>query len=99
MRVRAELGGPKKIGGTKAADPMSPNELLLVEVDLVHLDVVLPFVRHSVFRKDRANGTDGLAGTAVDALIGVDEVHVVRVGRINAVNRAHVYAACVLQIH
>src|SRR6267378_4593546 len=59
---------------------------LLVEIGLVDLGVVLPFVRHCVFRENRAHGTHRLAGAAVDAFIGMDEVHVVCIRCIYAVN-------------
>jgi hypothetical protein len=70
---------------------------LLVEVGLVHLDVALPFVRDGILGKDRADRAHRLTCTTVDALVGVDEVHIVRVGRIYAVDRTDIHTACVLE--
>src|SRR3954469_9311332 len=70
---------------------------LLVEVVLVHLDVALPLVRYRILREDRAHRADRFTCAAVDALIRVDEVHDVRVGRIYAVTRANGNAACIFQ--
>ena len=61
---------------------------LLVEVGLVELGVILPLFRHRILREDRAHRADRLAGAAVDALIWMDEVLIVRVRRVDAVNRA-----------
>src|SRR6266508_1271655 len=98
MRAHAECVAETKHGGTHAADLLSPSKLLLVEVVLVDLGVVLPLVRDRIFWEDRAHRTNRLTCTAVDALIGMDEVHLVRVSCINAVNRTDVQAARVLHI-
>ena len=98
MRVRGQSRDQREIGSVSAADPVSPSKLLLVEVVLVDLGVVLPLVRYRILGEDRAHRTHGLTRAAVDAFIGMDEVHVVRVGRINAVHRTDIEAACILHI-
>ena len=97
--MRAERDEETKIGGISAADLVSPSKLLLVEVVLIHLDVVFPLIRYGVLGEDRAHRAHRLACAAVDALIGVNEVHVVRVGCIDTVHRANIDTACVLQVH
>src|SRR5437773_3953093 len=69
---------------------------LFVEVVLVDLGVVLPFVGDSVLGEDRAHRTYRLAGAAVDALIRMDEVHVVCISRIDTVHGTNVQAARIL---
>ena len=68
---------------------VSPSRLL-VEIGLVDLGVVLPFVRYSVFGEDRTYRAHRFTRAAVDALIGVDEIHVVCIRCIYAVNRADI---------
>jgi hypothetical protein len=89
-----------KNGGLAAAVLSIPKviQLLLVEIDLVDLDVVLPFVGHCVLGKDRADRADRLTGTAIDALIGVDEIHVVGISGVNTIHRTNVAAARVLDV-
>src|SRR5437016_1552541 len=70
---------------------MSPTRLL-VEVGLVDLGVVLPLIRHSIFWKDRAHRAHRFARSAIDAFIGMDEIHVVCIRCIYAVNRTHIKA-------
>src|SRR4029079_5868973 len=70
--------------------------LLVREVIGVDLDVVGPLLRHRVLGKDRGHRALGLAGAAVDALIGVDEVHRILVGGVDAIDRADVDAGRVL---
>ena len=82
-------GGPKSDGHEAVAVRQSPTKLL-VEIVLVDLDVVLPLVGHGIFRKDRAHRTHGFTCTAVNAFIRMDEVHVVCIRCIYAVNRADI---------
>src|SRR5579859_5545120 len=70
--------------------------LLRGEIVGVDLGVVLPLVRDRILGKDRGHRAFRLAGSAVDALVGVDEVHRVLVLGVDAVDRADVDAACVL---
>jgi len=53
------------------------------------LDELLILAGDLVFGEYCIDGTLGLAGAAVDALIRIDEVLLVIVGGINAVDRAH----------
>src|SRR5262249_23198512 len=63
-------------------------------VDLLVLGPLLGEVR---LRKDRLGGTDGLARSAVDALVGVDDQHVRAL--VEAVDGAHLDAVGVLALH
>src|SRR2546428_9341357 len=81
MRARGECHEDGVIGSVSVADLLSPRHLLLVEIVLVDLGEVLPLIGHRVLGKDRAHRTDRLTRAAVDALVGMDEVHVVCVRR------------------
>src|SRR5688572_1980590 len=61
----------------------------------VLLDIIRPLRRHVAVREDGLHGTLGLARAAVDALVGVDVEHLVRL--VDAVDRAHLHAARVLR--
>src|SRR6266550_593142 len=100
LPVCAKTHAPVTFRGNKRdREPRASNpRILLVEVDLVDLDVALPFIGNGIFWKDRAHRTDGFARTAIDALVRVDEVHLVCIGCINAVNRTDVYTRRVLHI-
>src|SRR5581483_9096072 len=64
-------------------------------VGSIHLDEVLPLVRHGVFGEDSAHRADRLAGAAVDALIRIDVVLGIAVGRMDAIHRADLDARSV----
>src|SRR5438552_1736117 len=87
--------GETNSDGLEAVALMVSTTRLLVEICFVDLGVILPFVRHSILGKDRAYRTHRLACTAVDALVGMDEVHVVCIRCIYAVNRTDIKALCV----
>src|SRR5690606_26891118 len=57
----------------------------------IFLDVFVPFGRHISVRKDRLHRAFGLAGAAVDALVGIDVVHILRF--VDTIDRADVDAA------
>src|SRR5688572_9295319 len=67
-----------------------------LEVVGVDLDVLLLIVGHGILGEDRGHRALRFARSAVDALVGVDEVHRVIVGRVDAVDRADVDARRVL---
>jgi len=58
----------------------------------VDLDEVAPLLRNLVLRKDRVDRTGIHACAAVDALVGVDVVHVGRVGGVDAVHGTDLHA-------
>src|SRR5205814_10040680 len=64
-----------------------PDELPVFEVVGVDLDEVAPLLWHFILRKDRIHGAWIDAGTTVDALVRVDEIHARSVIRMNAVDR------------
>ena len=68
----------------------------LLEVIGVDLDELLPFGRDLVLRKDGVHRAGIHAGTAIDALVGIDVVHVCRVVGVDAVDRADLDTGCVL---
>ena len=80
----ADLGG-----AAGRADVLEPLDVRLV--------VVLPLVGQVVLVVDRLDGAHRLAGTAVDALVGVDVQHPVTL--VDAVDRAFVDAGAVFDIH
>ena len=67
-----------------------------VAVGVVDLDERLPLVGHRVLGEDRLDRALGLAGAAVDALLGVDDQH--PVGLVDAVDGADVDAGLVLHV-
>ena len=67
-----------------------------VAVRVVDLDERLPLVGHRVLGEDRLDRALGLAGAAVDALLGIDHEHAV--GLVDAVDGADVDAGLVLHI-
>src|ERR1700712_39938 len=67
-----------------------------IAVGVVDLDERRPLVRDGVLREDRLDRALGLAGPAVDALLGVDDEH--PVGLVDAVDGADVDAGLVLHI-
>src|SRR5213083_2010969 len=90
--------GETNSDGLEAVALIVSTTRLLVEICFVDLGVILPFVRHSILGKDRAYRTHRLACTAVDALVGMDEVHVVCIRCIYAVNGTDIDTARVLHI-
>src|SRR5690606_13007838 len=68
---------------------------LFEELD-VGLVVVGPLLGQVIFVVDRLNGADRLAGTAVDALVGLDVEHAVAL--VDAVDGALVDAGAVLEV-
>jgi hypothetical protein len=67
-----------------------------VGVRVVDADERLPLVGQRVLREDRLDGTLGLAGAAVDALLGVDDED--PVGLVDAVDGADVDAREVFDV-
>src|SRR5579862_4068197 len=65
----------------------------LLEVVGVDLDVLTPFRRRFRFFEDRVHRALRNARSAIDALIGMDVVHVVLVLGVNAVHWAHLNAS------
>src|SRR5947208_168018 len=61
---------------------------LLLEVVRVDLDEALPFVRQVRLEEDRLDGALRRADAAVDALVRIDEVHVVVIGGVDAIHGA-----------
>ena len=68
----------------------------LLEKVVVLGDVGVPLAGDGVLVEDGGHGTHRLAGSAVDALIGVYVVHVCFVGGVYAVHWADIGAGCVL---
>src|SRR5437773_9782712 len=90
---------PRAPRGTRAATAppgllLRRTGLLLLEIDPVLVDEVLPLLRHAVVGEVRLNRTRRLASLAVDALIGMDIVLVLAL--VNAVDWAHFDAGLVL---
>ena len=76
---------------------MSLADLSLEEVG-VYLGVLLPFFRHVAILSNRADGADWLTGAALDANVGIDEVLLIRVGGVDAIDGASLYARRVFDI-
>src|SRR5438093_9807932 len=76
--------------------PAAVRVLARLEVVGVDLDEVLPLRRHLVLGEDGVDRALRLAGAAVDALIRVDVVLLVVVGRVDAVDGADGHATGVL---
>jgi hypothetical protein len=63
----------------------------------IHLNKAFPFIRNGGLLKDRGHGAGRLAGTAINALIGIDEEllcfieAIFILGRMNAVYRTNIY--------
>jgi hypothetical protein len=74
---------------------MGAGELSL-EVFGVDLGKSLPFRRHSALLKNGINGTDGQAGTTVDALTGVNIVLLVFFGGMDTIYRAYIHTGRIL---
>src|SRR5437016_4532707 len=95
-RKRASRSG-SAAGGTIAVSATDPPGLL--EVVGVYLDVLVPLLGDVVLGENGVYGTLGLADTAVDALIRVNEQHVREaflVTFVNAVDRTDLHAGLVL---
>jgi hypothetical protein len=78
--------------------------LLLLPIVVINLDEALPLFRHFLLGKDRGDGTSGLAGAAIDALVGID-IELDGLGesrfvfaRMDAVHRADVDACSVFGV-
>src|SRR5688572_31528820 len=69
---------------------------IVLEELLVELDEALPLIGRLVFREDRLDRAHGLAGAAVDALVGVDEELVLAF--VDAIDRAYLDAGLVLDV-
>src|SRR4051794_21320579 len=102
----SDSGGDRSGGGTqlltRPAPPLTirlsayPTCTLLLEVGGVDGQVVLPLLRRVLLVVDRVDRADRLARPAVDALVRVDEVHVLGVVRVDAVDRPDLDAGRVL---
>src|SRR5919205_1192772 len=71
--------------------------LLPYKVISVDLDEVLLVWRHLILSVDGVDRALRLAGAAVDALVGIDVVLLVLVGRVDAIDGAHGHAAGILE--
>ena len=89
----ATSGWSLSISPILAAPPGEPRSSKKCDVGVV---VVLPLLRGVVLVEDRLDRADRLAGTAVDALVGVDVEHPLAL--VDAVDRALVDAGPVLQV-
>ena len=69
------------------------------EVFVIQVDEAAPFFRYVILGEDRDYGTHRLAGGAVDALIGMNEVLVVLIFSVDAVHRTDVHAGAVLKVN
>src|SRR5919202_986716 len=76
--------------------PATVGVLAILEVVGVDLDEVLPLRRYLVLGEDRVDRALRLTGAAVDALVRVDVVLLVVVGRVDAVDRTDGHATGVL---
>jgi hypothetical protein len=65
---------------------------LLVEVGPVLLDEFPPFARNGKLVEDGVNRTHRLAIGAVDAVGGIDEIHLIGVGGLNAIHGTNIHA-------
>src|SRR5579859_5717066 len=100
--VASQISGPTPSPGTRVtaclATPLRLLELLL-EVVGVDLDEVAPLCRHLVLGEDGVDRARIHASAAVDALVGIDVVHVRGVVGVDAVDRADLYAGRVLHAY
>src|SRR5262245_40794075 len=83
-RRRLRAAGPDRVAGGS----------LLLEEHPVLLDERQPLLGHAVVGEDRLDRAGGLAGLAVDALVGVDVIHVLAL--VDAVDGTHLDARLVL---
>jgi hypothetical protein len=74
---------------------MGAGELTL-EVCGVDLGESLPFRRHPALLKNGINGTDGQAGTAVNALTRVNIVLLIFFGGMDTIYRAYIHTGRIL---
>src|SRR5205814_7093198 len=74
-------------------------ELPVFEVVGVDLDELAPLLRHFILREDRIHRARIDASSTVDALVGVDVVHVRRVVCMDAVDGAYLHARGVFDVY
>src|SRR6266700_7931757 len=95
LTVASVISGPTPSPGIRVTACRAKSGLLLEVVD-VDLDELRPLPRHLVLREDGVHRAGVDAGAAVDALIGIDVVHVGVVVGVDAVDRADLHAGGVL---
>ena len=88
-----------RVTGWRVTGSLNAGLMPVFEVVDVDLDEVAPLLRDLVLRKDGVDRAGINARPAVDALVGVDVIHVCRVVRVDAVDRADLDARGVLHIH
>src|SRR5438477_215997 len=95
----SQISGPTPSPGSRVTACLAKEDGfggLLLEVVGVDLDEVPPLLRDLVLGEDGVDRAGIDAGAAVDALVGVDEVHVGRIVGVDAVDRADLDAGRVL---
>src|SRR5579863_6366641 len=65
--------------------------VLAAKIDRVQLDVGFPRGWHGTVLEDGFDGADGLAGAAVNAEVGVNEVLLVLFGSVDAIYRTDIH--------
>jgi hypothetical protein len=103
MRTRAAQELNPKMGRLGAEDPsrafgQSLSVLAVLEVVGVDLDEVSPLLGHFILRKDRVHGARVDASAAVDALIGIDVIHVRGIVGMDAIDRTDLDARGVFYV-
>src|ERR1700682_813930 len=88
----SQISGPTPSPGIRVTVCRTEIQLPVFEEVGVDLDEIAPLLGNLVLGKDRVHGTRVDARAAVDALVGVDVVHVSRVVRVDAVHRTDLYA-------
>src|SRR5712664_1614376 len=89
----AQISGPTPSPGTRVTECRPTPPLLPVfEVVGVDRDEIAPLLRNLVLGEDRVHGARIDASAAIDALVGVDVVHVGLLVSVDAVHGTYLYA-------
>ena len=82
------------LGRVLVREPIDDVEAFAVGV--VDLHEGFPLIRERILGEDRLYRAFGFASAAVDALLGVDDEHAIRL--VDAINRAHVQTGLVFDV-
>src|SRR5262245_2440060 len=92
------IGGCSRAGQRPTRWTSRLRGLLLLEELGVLRDLMLLLARHFVRGKDGVHRADGLAGAAVDADVGIDEVLLLGIGGLDAIDGTLLHAGLILDV-